>query len=62
MRAQIVILGWGSLLWDVRPEFDDEHEAWELDGPELSRVLSGFSVSAWRFDPTCNTAEAHLGS
>lgn len=38
----IAILGWGSLLWDNRPDFDKQHEAWESDGPwlplEFSRV------------------------
>jgi len=29
------ILGWGSLLWDSRPEFDSQHGAWELGGPTL---------------------------
>lgn len=41
---QIAILGWGSLLWDVRPEFDRWHEPWTHDGPtlnvEFSRVSS----------------------
>lgn len=29
------ILGWGSLLWDVRPEFDSYHGSWDIDGPRL---------------------------
>ncbi len=45
MTAQIVILGWGSLLWDVRPEFDDRHEAWDFDGPELKIEFSRASHS-----------------
>jgi len=36
------ILGWGSLLWDTRPEFDLHHGQWEMGGPllpiEFSRV------------------------
>jgi hypothetical protein len=44
MQAQIAILGWGSLLWDVRPEFDEQHGDWRPDGPtlklEFSRVSS----------------------
>ena len=45
MPAQIVILGWGSLLWDARPEFDEQHEAWELDGPVLKVEFSRVSQS-----------------
>lgn len=29
------ILGWGSLLWDSRPEFDSQHGEWRPDGPTL---------------------------
>jgi hypothetical protein len=40
----VAILGWGSLLWDKRPTFDDYHGAWVPAGPELriefSRVSS----------------------
>jgi hypothetical protein len=43
MPAQIVILGWGSLLWDIRPGFDDQHETWELDGPEIKVEFSRVS-------------------
>lgn len=39
----IAILGWGSLLWDVRPEFDDQHLPWEFDGPELKIEFSRVS-------------------
>ena len=39
---KIAILGWGSLLWDIKPEFDNYHAEWNLDGPilklEFSRV------------------------
>ncbi|QNN47476.1 hypothetical protein H9L17_04885 [Thermomonas brevis] len=39
-----IILGWGSLIWDTRPDFGQFHGAWELDGPmlplEFSRVSS----------------------
>lgn len=31
----IAILGWGSLLWDKRPEFDKHHGDWEASGPIL---------------------------
>ena len=41
-RRRIAILGWGSLLWEERPEFDETHDDWQLDGPilplEFSRV------------------------
>jgi hypothetical protein len=41
---QIAILGWGSLLWEDRPEFDEWHDNWRPDGPslmlEFSRVSS----------------------
>jgi len=41
---RIAILGWGSLLWEDRPEFDKQHEAWRFDGPsfkvEFSRISS----------------------
>ncbi len=41
---KIAILGWGSLLWDKRREFDDQHDEWRSDGPslkiEFSRVSS----------------------
>jgi hypothetical protein len=43
MPTKIVILGWGSLLWDVRPEFNEQHEDWELDGPELKLEFSRVS-------------------
>lgn len=39
----IAILGWGSLLWDVRPEFDDQHLPWEFDGPDLKIEFSRVS-------------------
>ncbi|WP_434618608.1 hypothetical protein [Tabrizicola sp. M-4] len=44
-RLKIAILGWGSLLWDKRPEFDDHHEAWQFDGPELLLEFSRISKS-----------------
>jgi len=39
----IAILGWGSLLWDTRPEFDNYHDPWEFDGPELKIEFSRIS-------------------
>ncbi len=42
--SHIALLGWGSLLWDPQKEFDEQHEAWQFDGPvlplEFSRVSS----------------------
>jgi cation transport regulator ChaC len=42
-KKKIAILGWGSLMWDKQPEFDEQHEEeWQYDGPclkiEFSRV------------------------
>ena len=44
----VVILGWGSLLWDVRPEFSRFHGAWELDGPILPLEFSRISATRER--------------
>jgi hypothetical protein len=40
---RIYILGWGSLLWDKRPEFDDHHGPWKSDGPKLKLEFSRVS-------------------
>lgn len=40
---KIAILGWGSLLWDERPEFDKQHEEWKFDGPNLKIEFSRVS-------------------
>jgi hypothetical protein len=40
---KIAILGWGSLLWDKRPEFDDQHGEWLEDGPTLKVEFSRVS-------------------
>jgi hypothetical protein len=41
-KMKIAILGWGSLLWEGGPEFDNWIEPWQYDGPtfkiEFSRV------------------------
>lgn len=42
---KIAILGWGSLLWDPRPEFDNQHEDWQDDGPSLKIEFSRISKS-----------------
>ncbi len=43
-NPRIAILGWGSLLWDKRSDFDEQHEDWQPGGPavplEFSRVSS----------------------
>jgi hypothetical protein len=41
--VKIAILGWGSLLWDKRPEFDEQHEEWQFDGPSLKIEFSRVS-------------------
>jgi len=43
MAIRIAILGWGSLLWDQRPEFDKYHDGWKLDGPSLKIEFSRIS-------------------
>ena len=40
---KICFLGWGSLLWDTRPEFDEFHESWDFDGPEIHLEFSRIS-------------------
>ncbi len=30
------ILGWGSLIWDARPDFDSQIGSWHKGGPKLS--------------------------
>ncbi len=42
---KIAILGWGSLLWDNRAEFDQWHESWQHDGPTLKLEFSRVSTS-----------------
>jgi hypothetical protein len=42
---KIVILGWGSLLWESAPEFDKWVEPWKLDGPKLKIEFSRISKS-----------------
>ena len=44
----IAILGWGSLLWDKRPEFESfesQHEVWQSNGPTLRLEFSRVSKS-----------------
>lgn len=42
---KIVILGWGSLLWDVREDFKRWHVPWEFDGPSLKLEFSRLSTT-----------------
>lgn len=42
------IIGWGSLLWDDRPQFDQHHGAWYFDGPLLQLEFSRISISRQR--------------
>ncbi len=42
---KIAILGWGSLLWDVRPEFDRWHGPWQGGGPAVKLEFSRISRS-----------------
>ena len=43
--TKIAILGWGSLLWDPRPAFDEQHGPWAFDGPSLKLEFSRRSQS-----------------
>mgnify|MGYP001157927084 CR=1 FL=1 len=42
---KIAILGWGSLLWDCRPEFDEQRGQWQIEGPVLRLEFSRISKS-----------------
>lgn len=44
-ELRIAILGWGSLIWDTRPEFDEKHGEWKSDGPVLKLEFSRISES-----------------
>lgn len=45
-KLEVAILDWGSLMWEVRPEFDEQHEQnWRLDGPILRVEFSRISRS-----------------
>jgi hypothetical protein len=43
--VRIAIIGWGSLLWDPRPEFDAHHGPWSEGGPVLPLEFSRVSAS-----------------
>jgi hypothetical protein len=42
---RIAVLGWGSLIWDKRPEFDEKHGKREYEGPVLKLEFSRLSES-----------------
>lgn len=42
------IIGWGSLLWDDRPDYDQHHGPWYFDGPMLRLEFTRISVSRKR--------------
>jgi hypothetical protein len=42
---RIAILGWGSLLWEDRHPFDDQHGPWSGNGPTLKLEFSRISSS-----------------
>lgn len=57
---KIAILGWGSLLWDKREDFDRWHDAWEFDGPSINLEFSRISES--RSDALTLVIDAEHGS
>jgi hypothetical protein len=42
---RIALLGWGSLLWEQRAQFDGQHGPWSEDGPTLKLEFSRISSS-----------------
>ncbi len=45
MPDTVVLLGWGSLLWDPRREFDEQHGAWNNEGPTVPLEFSRISTT-----------------
>jgi hypothetical protein len=45
MAERFAILGWGSLLWELRQPFDSHHGDWRAGGPLLKIEFSRVSVS-----------------
>jgi hypothetical protein len=45
MAARIAVLGWGSLLWEGGYDYDEWHEPWRCDGPDLKIEFSRLSTS-----------------
>lgn len=46
--SRIAILGWGSLLWEDRPEFGRWHDGWKFDGPSSALEFSRISTTRLR--------------
>jgi hypothetical protein len=44
-EASAAILGWGSLLWEEREAFNENHGPWKNDGPALKVEFSRVSSS-----------------
>ena len=44
-NMKIALLGWGSLIWDQCPEFDEWQDDWRDDGPTLNLEFSRISES-----------------
>ena len=42
---KIAIIGWGSLIWDKKEDFDINHGPWLQEGPELKLEFSRISSS-----------------
>ncbi|RFC63902.1 hypothetical protein [Mesorhizobium denitrificans] len=57
----IAILGWGSLIWDKRPEFDDLHGEWKPEGPVLKLEFSRISSSETRKGALTLVIDNHYG-
>jgi hypothetical protein len=58
--VRIAILGWGSLLWEGRPEFDKWHGPWEYDGASLKLEFS--HVSEKRLEALTLVIDAEHGT
>jgi hypothetical protein len=42
----MAIIGWGSLLWHKRPNFDEHHERWQIDDLALPLEFSRYATSS----------------
>lgn len=61
MATVTAILGWGSLIWDYRPDFDRYRNEWDLDGPALPIEFMRVSKSrANALTLVLNLAHGHL--
>lgn len=57
---KIGVLGWGSLLWDKQPRFDDQVGDWKPDGPPLRLEFS--RISTKRLDALTLVVDEQNGS